>query len=116
MSLGIGLAFPALSSTALTRVREQDSGVASAMVNTTQQVGASLGAALLNTIAATATANYIASHGPRLAPYAVVHGFSVALAGGAIIVAGGAIASAVLINARVSSPPNVQVSPAVADG
>lgn len=116
MSLGIGLAFPALSSTALTRVREQDSGVASAMVNTTQQVGASLGAALLNTIAATATADYIASHGPRLAPYAVVHGFSVALAGGAIIVAGGAIASAVLINARVGSPPNVQVSPAVVDG
>ena len=74
MSLGLGLAFPALSSTALTKVREQDSGVASAMVNTTQQVGASLGAALLNTIAATATATYIASHGPRLAPNALVHG------------------------------------------
>jgi EmrB/QacA subfamily drug resistance transporter len=100
MSLGLGLAFPALSSTALAKVREQDSGVASAMLNTTQQVGASLGAALLNTIAATATANYIASHGPRLAPYAVVHGFKVALAVGAIIVAAGAIASAVLVNAK----------------
>ena len=91
MSLGLGLAFPALSSTALTKVRERDSGVASAMVNTTQQVGASLGAALLNTIAATATATYIASHGPRLAPEAVVHGFTVAFAVGAIIVAAGAI-------------------------
>ena len=99
MSLGLGLAFPALSSTALTKVREQDSGVASAMVNTTQQVGASLGAALLNTIAATATANYLASHGARLAPNAVVHGFSVAFALGAIIVAVGAIASFVLVNA-----------------
>jgi len=100
MSLGLGLAFPALTSTALTKVRERDSGVASALVNTTQQVGASLGAALLNTIAATATANYIASRGPQLATYAVVHGFSVAFAVGAIIVAAGAIASAVLVNAK----------------
>ena len=106
MSLGLGLAFPALSSTALTKVREQDSGVASAMVNTTQQVGASLGAALLNTIAATATANYLASHGPRLAPNAVVHGFSVAFALGAIIVAVGAVASFVLVNATANDLAN----------
>jgi EmrB/QacA subfamily drug resistance transporter len=106
MSLGLGLAFPALSSTALTKVREQDSGVASAMVNTTQQVGASLGAALLNTVAATATANYIASHGPQLAPNAVVHGFSVAFAIGAIIVAAGAIASFVLVNAKAGDLSN----------
>jgi EmrB/QacA subfamily drug resistance transporter len=112
MSLGLGLAFPALSSTALTKVRERDSGVASAMVNTTQQVGASLGAALLNTIAATATAHYIASHGQRLAPSAVVHGFTVAFAVGAIVVAAGAIASAVLINARTKDLSNPATSPA----
>lgn len=68
-------------------------------MNATQQVGASLGAALLNTIAATATANYIASHGPEVAAAALVHGFSVAFAVGAIIVAAGVIASAVLVNA-----------------
>jgi EmrB/QacA subfamily drug resistance transporter len=113
MSLGLGLAFPALSSTALTKVREQDSGVASAMVNTTQQVGASLGAALLNTIAATATATYLASHGPRLAPNAVVHGFTVAFAVGAAIVAAGAIASAVLINAKAENLSDPDVSLAV---
>ena len=100
MSLGLGLAFPALSSTALTKVREQDAGVASAMVNTTTQVGASLGAALLNTVAATATANYLIAHGPQLEPDAVVHGFTVAFGLGAIIVAVGAVVSAVLINAR----------------
>jgi EmrB/QacA subfamily drug resistance transporter len=115
MSLGLGLAFPALSSTALTKVSERDSGVASAMVNTTQQVGASLGAALLNTIAATATANYIAAHRSRLEPYAVVHGFSVAFAVGAIIVAGGAIASAILVNASTGELPSPTVSPAVAE-
>jgi MFS family permease len=113
MSLGLGLAFPALSSTALTKVRDQDSGVASAMVNTTQQVGASLGAALLNTIAATATATYLASHGPRLAPNAVVHGFTVAFAVGAAIVAAGATASAVLINAKAENLSDPDVSLAV---
>jgi EmrB/QacA subfamily drug resistance transporter len=107
MSLGLGLAFPAMSSTALTNVGERDAGVASAMVNTSTQVGASLGAALLNTVAATATANYLAAHGPRLAPYAVVHGFTEAFAVGAIIVAAGALASAVLVNEKakpLSSP------------
>jgi predicted MFS family arabinose efflux permease len=99
ISLGMGLAFTALSSTALTKVQERDSGVASAVLNSTQQVGASLGAALLNTIAATATATYLASHGPRR-PEALVHGFSVALAVGAIIVAVGAVVSAVLVNAK----------------
>ena len=63
MSVGLGLAFPAFSSTALIRVKDHDAGVASALVNTTQQIGGSLGTALLNTLAATATASYILAHG-----------------------------------------------------
>ena len=63
MSLGMGFAFVALSSTALIGVDDRDAGVASALVNTTQQVGGSLGTALLNTIAATATVHYIRDHG-----------------------------------------------------
>ncbi len=63
MSIGMGLAFVALSSTALVGVEDHDAGVASALVNTTQQVGGSLGTALLNTIAATATASYITANG-----------------------------------------------------
>lgn len=82
MSLGMGLAFPALSSTALTNVRPEDAGVASSLLSTAQQVGASLGAALLNTIAATAMANCVASHGTWLAQQGLVHGFTVALAVG----------------------------------
>ena len=115
MSLGMGLAFPALSSTALTKVRDRDSGVASALLNTTQQVGASLGAALLNTIAATATATYLVSRGPRLAPYALVHGFSVALAVGALIVAGGAVISAALIDAKAKDLASPTSSPAFSE-
>ena len=55
ISLGMGLAFIPLSSTALVGVEDHDAGVASALVNTSQQVGGSFGTALLNTIAASAT-------------------------------------------------------------
>src|SRR5262249_50903784 len=64
MSMGMGLAFVPLASTALTGVGTHDAGVASAMVNTTQQVGGSLGTALLNTIFTTAVAGYLTSHAP----------------------------------------------------
>jgi EmrB/QacA subfamily drug resistance transporter len=100
MSMGLGLAFPALSSTALTKVDERDSGVASALVNTTQQVGGSLGTALLNTVAATATASYIAANGHAASAAGVVHGFSVAFAVGACLLGLAALVSAVFLEAH----------------
>jgi MFS family permease len=115
MSAGLGLAFPALSSTALTRVKERDSGVASALVNTMQQVGGSLGTALLNTLAASATASYIASHGVRFAPSGVVHGFSVAFGVGACFLLLAALTSAFFVTARNSDASEVLVSPALAE-
>jgi EmrB/QacA subfamily drug resistance transporter len=107
MSVGLGLAFPALSSTALTNVDNKDSGVASALVNTTQQIGGSLGTALLNTVAATATANYVALHGRALLPEGLVHGYSVAFALGAGLLVIAALVSAVLVNGRprMAEPP-----------
>src|SRR5580698_1278556 len=62
VSLGMGMAFVPMSSTALVGVEANDAGVASALVNTTQQVGGSLGTALLNTLAATAATTYLAGH------------------------------------------------------
>jgi EmrB/QacA subfamily drug resistance transporter len=78
VSIGMGTAFVPLSSTALIGVDPSDAGVASAMVNTTQQTGASLGVALLNTLAATATTNYLLHHGKSPASYAqsLVHGYT----------------------------------------
>jgi EmrB/QacA subfamily drug resistance transporter len=97
MSVGMGFAFVALSSTALVGVKEHDAGVASALVNTMQQVGGSLGTALLNTIAATATATYIAAHGPADIASGTVHGFTVGFrwSTGALILA--AVLSFVLV-------------------
>ena len=114
MSVGLGFAFPALSSTALTNVRPADSGVASAMVNTTQQVGGSLGTALLNTVAATATASYIRTNGPASASAGFVHGYSVAFAVGAGLLAAAALVSAVLVTDRGTTVPAVQLEPSLA--
>ena len=61
-SLGVGTAFVPLSSTALIGVDPSDAGVASALVNTAQQTGGSLGVAFLNTVAASATTSYLATH------------------------------------------------------
>ncbi|MEI7723278.1 MAG: MFS transporter [Actinomycetota bacterium] len=81
MSSGMALVFIPLTSTSLHAVSAHDTGVASAMLNTSQQIGGSLGTALLNTVAATATTTYIAAHaelGKMVQPFAMTHGFTVA--------------------------------------
>ncbi|MCX3058456.1 MFS transporter [Streptomyces beihaiensis] len=62
LGLGMGTAFMPAMSLATLGVEARDAGVASAMVNTSQQVGGAIGTALLNTIAASATTAYIADH------------------------------------------------------
>jgi EmrB/QacA subfamily drug resistance transporter len=62
LGLGMGTAFMPAMSLATQGVEPRDSGVASAMVNTSQQVGGAIGTALLNTIAASATTSYLADH------------------------------------------------------
>jgi EmrB/QacA subfamily drug resistance transporter len=117
ISLGMGLAFVALSSTALHGVSDHDAGVASAMVNATQQVGGSLGTALLNTLAASATLAYVGSHVPGAATVAAgqVHGYSVGALVGGIILAAAALAAFFLVKAgRHDSIPSEAVAEPVA--
>ncbi|MDQ1699626.1 MAG: hypothetical protein QOG34_1489, partial [Frankiaceae bacterium] len=99
ISLGMGHVFVPLASTALLGVPNHDAGAASALVNTMQQVGGSLGVAFLNTIATSATASYAAAHG-GLSRAAVVHGFTSAFAVGVGIMALAAIVVLTLIRAR----------------
>ncbi len=96
VSVGLGLAFVPMSSTALVGVGHHDAGVASALVNTTQQIGGALGTALLNTVAASATASYIAIHGVSTAQAGAVHGYTTGFTYSAIILAA-SVASAVLL-------------------
>jgi hypothetical protein len=85
ISLGMGTAFVPMSSTALYRVSPHDAGVAGATLNTSQQIGGSLGTALLNTLAASANVTYLASrvHSPANVVAARVHSYSVGFLVGA---------------------------------
>jgi predicted MFS family arabinose efflux permease len=64
---GLGFTFPPAMNTATTGLANADAGVGSAMVTTSQQIGASVGTALLNTIAASATATYLVGRAPSAA-------------------------------------------------
>jgi len=101
VSLGMGMAFVPLSSTALIGVEANDAGVASALVNTTQQVGGSLGTALLNTVAATAATTYIAGHikSAAVVQSAAVHGYTTAFTVSAVLLAGAAVVAGLLVRA-----------------
>ncbi len=108
VSFGMGLAFVPLNSTALIGVEPHDAGVASAMVNTTQQVGGALGTALLNTLAASATAAYLVAHGQSAPAMAagLVHGYTTAFTLSAVLLAVAAISAFCLIRpSRSPSPP-----------
>jgi MFS family permease len=94
LGLGISCVMVPAFSIATQRVDPREVGVASATVNTAQQIGGSLGTALLTTVSITATAGYV---GARAA--ALVHGFSAATAWGVAILVLGALVAGVLINA-----------------
>jgi EmrB/QacA subfamily drug resistance transporter len=93
MSVGMGLIFVPLSAVSLFAVGNHDAGVASAVLNTSQQIGGSIGIAFLNTIATSATAAFIVSNQlPGPTPDALVAGFTRGFAwGAAILVVAGII-------------------------
>ena len=94
LGLGLSTAMVPAFSVATHGVDPREAGVASATVNAAQQVGASLGVAVLNTIAASATAAYL---GPRTE--AVLHGFAQATGWGAAIMVLSAVVAALLVRA-----------------
>ena len=104
MGLGFGMIFSPAINTATAGVARRDSGVASALVNTMQQVGGSIGTAALSTVALTASATYLATHHTgRLAPAttpAAVHGYTVAFAVSAALFGIGALTAVLLLPSR----------------
>jgi EmrB/QacA subfamily drug resistance transporter len=99
---GMGLVFSSAMATATFGVEPLDAGVASAMVNTAQQVGGSIGTALLSTLAATAVTNDLAGRAadPALLAGAAVHGYTTAFWWSAAIFAGGALLCTALLTSR----------------
>ena len=102
LGLGFGMIFAPGINTATAGVRREDSGVASALVNTVQQVGGSIGTSALSTIALTATASYlVAHHASPLAPaIAATHGYTLAFAISAALLGLGFILAIVLLPSK----------------
>ncbi len=88
----------------LTGVQPADAGVASGLINTSRQIGGSVGLAAVTTIAATATSHYAHSHALfAFGAPALAHGFRVAF----YTLAGVALVGAALAAAFVESKPKV---------
>jgi EmrB/QacA subfamily drug resistance transporter len=95
VGLGIGFAFVPISIAALAGIRPAEAGLASGLINTSQQIGGALGIAALSTIATSRTEDAVANG--AVVSQALVDGFSSAFLVGAVIAGLGVIASLVLI-------------------
>jgi MFS family permease len=102
MGLGFGMIFASAVNSATAGVPRQDSGVASALVNTMQQVGGSIGISILSTIAASATTSYLIAHhtGPQAPAVAATHGYTLAFTISAALLGLGAILAILMLPSR----------------
>jgi EmrB/QacA subfamily drug resistance transporter len=99
-AMGLGFGFVTSTIAALSGVKEREQGLASGLINTSQQIGGALGLAVLSTIATTRTHNLLASG--TSAPHALTSGFQSAFLAGAVIAGLGFVATLVLIRTRDS--------------
>ncbi|MFF4593135.1 MFS transporter [Amycolatopsis sp. NPDC001319] len=113
LGVGIGLSMAPAMSVATFGVELHDAGVASATVNTMQQVGGSIGTALLSTLAGNAATSFLAGRTPtpQLAAAAAVHSYTTAFTWAAVIFAAGAVITGLLL--RPGAPRGAAVVPAV---
>jgi EmrB/QacA subfamily drug resistance transporter len=113
IGVGFGLVVAPSFATATLGVARQESGAASALVSTSQQVGGSIGTALLSTFAVSATTDYLTTNGPNLVQQAAVEGYTTAFWWAAAIFAAGAIVCGLVL--RSGAPgARADASPALA--
>jgi hypothetical protein len=111
---GLGVVFGCALNTATYGTGAADAGVAAALVNTNQQVGGSIGTALLNTLAASALTSYVLSHGrgPLVLAQAAVHSYIVGFWVSAAILAGSAVVCALVLPSGTLTPATGQAAAA----
>ncbi|MEU6736438.1 MFS transporter [Streptomyces physcomitrii] len=119
LGMGLGLVMPCAMNVATFGVQPTDAGAASATVNTMQQIGASVGTALLNTLATTAGTDYLAGREPsaRVLAESRVEGYTTAFAWSVAIFATGLVLSATLYRSgrlRPQPGPTADAAPAPA--
>ena len=115
--IGVGFGLTVAPSFAIaTVVPPQDSGVASGMVNTSQQIGGSIGTALLSTLAASAATDYLSGRvpGPEVLQQAAVDGYTTAFWWAAAILAIGALVCGSLLRPGARPEPAHGAEPAAA--
>jgi EmrB/QacA subfamily drug resistance transporter len=119
---GLGNVIAPAINTGTFGVASSDAGVASASVNTAQQLGGSVGVALLNTLAASAVSGYVASHispatlihgrpSPALVSQALIHGYTTAFWWSAAIFASGAVIAGTLFRWGPLTRPGTSAQP-----
>jgi EmrB/QacA subfamily drug resistance transporter len=99
--LGAGIAFLSVTNAAVAGVEAKDAGLASALLNTSQQVGGALGLAILSTIATARTNSVLAAHPRAGFAHALVEGFHQAFVVAACFAAAGAVLALLTIARRV---------------
>jgi EmrB/QacA subfamily drug resistance transporter len=110
VAIGIGFSFVPISIAALAGVEPREAGLASGLINTSQQIGGALGIAALSTIASSRTGDALDA-GSRL-PNALVHGFTGAFTAGLAIAGLGIVAALTLIRrAELEQQPQQQHEP-----
>jgi EmrB/QacA subfamily drug resistance transporter len=113
---GLALSFVPATIASLAGVRPADAGVASGLINTSRQIGGSIGLAVLTTVAATATSHYADSRAvPAISGPALAHGFQVAfytVLGLAFV--GAVVAAAFVEPKRETAPETVAAEAEVA--
>lgn len=114
VAVGFGLSFVPLTLTAVTDIRPEDSGIASALLNAAQQIGVALGIAVLSTVSVTTTEDRIPNaltvlHQARATgdtgtaattSQAIVDGYTTALSSGALILAAAALVVTLMVTAH----------------
>jgi EmrB/QacA subfamily drug resistance transporter len=111
IGVGIGFSFVPISIAALAGVQPAEAGLASGLINTSQQIGGALGIAALSTIATSQTSDAIASG--AAVPDALVDGFTAAFLAGVIIAGLGIVAALTLIRKdELEQAPAVEAEPA----
>ena len=113
MSVGLAGVFIPTASTALIGVGHHDAGVASAVLNSSQQIGGSLGTALLNTVFASVVTTFLTANArspgqiAQQTPLALIHGYHVAFLWGAALLSAALLCALILVNAKKEDVPTI---------
>ena len=114
---GVGFAFVTASIAALHGIPEREAGVASGLSNTSFQIGAAVGVAIVDTVAVTRIDNYLAANPGTPLPVALTHGYQGAFLAAGLLAALGAISALTLLGRRATGQVPVEdLEPATAPG